>query len=51
MGRLLCVIGNETASAERTMGFGIFTISTGMKWGWTRPNVPWVLAFFQLPTV
>ena len=50
-GRLLYVIGNETASAERTVGFGVFAITHGMKWRCTWQNAPWVLAFLQLPTV
>ncbi len=38
-------------SVERTVGFCVFPITHGMKWGWTRLNIPWVLAFLPLPTV
>ncbi len=50
-GRLLYVIGNETASAERTVGFGVFAITHGRKSPLDHFRLPWVLAFLPLPTV
>ena len=43
----------ETAicTAQRTVGFGVFAITNGMKLGCAWPIVPWVLAFLPLPTV
>ena len=37
--------------AERTVGFGVFPITHGMKWNCTLLNLPWVFAFLPLPTV
>ena len=41
----------ELQLTERTVGFSVFAITHGMKWSCIWLNVPWVLAFLQLPTV
>ena len=41
----------ELQFTERTVGFCVFTITHGMKWDCARSILPWVFAFFQLPTV
>ncbi len=38
-------------TALRTVGFGVFAITHGMKLGYTRPSIPGVFAFSRLPTV